>query len=221
MTPPVEPAPSRWQFPEPPAQGDLVGLGGDLEPGTILTAYRQGIFPMPVDDRRPTAWWSPLDRAVIPIGGLLVSRSMRRSARRFEVTVDRDCAGVIDGCADPTRPGGWIDEDIRAAYLRLHQLGWVHSVEVWRSGRLAGGLYGVAIGGLFAGESMFHRERDASKVALMALLGILDDGESARLVDVQWPTDHLRGLGAVSIGRAAYLALLRTALALPLPACWR
>ena len=119
------------------------------------------------------------------------------------------------------RDSGWIDADIRAAYLRLHELGWVHSVEAWRDGRLAGGLYGVAIGGLFAGESMFHRERDASKVALVGLVDLLSDEHAAsRLLDVQWQTPHLASLGVVEISRADYLTRLHEALALPLPAAF-
>jgi leucyl/phenylalanyl-tRNA---protein transferase len=167
------------------------------------------------------AWWSPVDRAVLPIGGLRVTRSMRKSARRFTTTVDESFAEVLDGCADSRRPGGWIDAGIRRAYRALHDLGWVHSVEVWREGLLVGGLYGVAIGGLFAGESMFHRERDASKVALMRLVDLLDDGQAGRLVDVQWATSHLTSLGVVEISRASYLRRLQVALGTPLPAAWR
>jgi leucyl/phenylalanyl-tRNA--protein transferase len=126
---------------------------------------------------------------------------------------------VIDACADPRRPDGWIDEGVRAAYLRLAELGWVHSVESWRDGRLAGGLYGVAIGGLFAGESMFHRETDASKVALLGLVDLLRDGHAdRRVLDTQWATPHLVSLGVVEVPRATYLTRLRGALELPPPA---
>jgi leucyl/phenylalanyl-tRNA--protein transferase len=166
-------------------------------------------------------WWSPLRRGVLPLDGLRVTRSMRRSARAFEIRVDTAFAEVVAGCADLSRDGGWIDESIVAAYTRLHELGWAHSVETWRDGALAGGLYGVAIGGLFAGESMFHRATDASKVALMALVDLLaDDHAQHRLVDVQWQTPHLRSLGVVEVGRAVYLGRLAEALAVPLPACW-
>jgi leucyl/phenylalanyl-tRNA---protein transferase len=128
---------------------------------------------------------------------------------------------VVAACADPHRPHGWISDDIRAAYLRLHELGWVHSVEAWRDGRLAGGLYGVATAGLFAGESMFHRETDASKVALVALVDLLTDEHAPqRLVDVQWSTPHLASLGVVEVDRAAYLDRLGAALAVPLPAAF-
>jgi leucyl/phenylalanyl-tRNA--protein transferase len=136
--------------------------------------------------------------------------------RDFEIRVDTAFEEVLDACADPARDSSWIDVEIRAAYLRLHELGWAHSVEAWRDGRLAGGLYGVAIGGLFAGESMFHRERDASKVALVGLVERLRDDRAAdRLIDVQWSTAHLATLGVVEISRAAYLRRLQTALAVP------
>ncbi len=120
----------------------------------------------------PMGWFSPVRRGVLPLDGLRVSRSLRRSAGAFEIRVDTAFEEVIDACGDRRRPDGWITRDVRAAYFELHELGWVHSVEAWRDGRLAGGLYGVAIGGLFAGESMFHRERDASKVALMGLVDV-------------------------------------------------
>jgi leucyl/phenylalanyl-tRNA--protein transferase len=147
---------------------------------------------------------------------LRVSRSLRRSVRRFELRVDTACAEVIDACADPSRPAGWIDDQIRTAYLRLHELGWVHSVETWRDGRLVGGLYGVSVGGLFAGESMFHHETDASKAALVGLVELLHDGED-RLVDTQWQTPHLASLGVDQMARADYLALLPEVLGAPPP----
>jgi len=215
---PVDPPPTIWEFP-PPARfhpdDDLVATGADLEPGTILSAYRRGIFPMPLGGRRaPMAWFSPVRRGVMRPRDLHVSRSLARSARRFEIRVDTACAEVIDACADPRRPSGWIDGQIREAYLRLHALGWVHSVETWRNDLLVGGLYGVAIGGLFAGESMFHRETDASKVALVALVRILDDGQN-RLIDTQWQTPHLASLGVSEVSRAEYLRLLAEVLPTP------
>ncbi len=217
---PVDPPPSIWEFPPPSRfhpDDDLVATGADLEPGTVLSAYRCGLFPMPLGGpRAPMAWFSPIRRGVMRPRELRVSRSLRRSARGFEIRVDTACADVIDACADPSRPSGWIDEQIRTAYLRLHELGWVHSVETWRGGRLVGGLYGVAIGGLFAGESMFHRETDASKVALLGLVGLLDDGED-RMVDTQWQTPHLASLGVGEISRADYLARLPELLAVSLP----
>ncbi len=219
---PVEPPPSRWALPDPRTAGpdDVVAVGADLEPGTILEAYRSGMFPMHLPDGR-LAWWSPVRRGVIPLDGLKVSRSLRRSVRRLATTVDTDFAGVIDGCADPSRAQGWITADIRAAYLELHRLGWAHSVETRDpEGRLVGGLYGVAIGGAFFGESMFHRVSDASKVALVRLVSELREG-GASLLDVQWVTPHLATLGAVEIDREEYLSCLADALRLPLPPRWR
>jgi leucyl/phenylalanyl-tRNA---protein transferase len=203
----------------------LVGLGADLEPGTVLAAYRSGLFPMPVGRllrEAILAWWSPDPRGVIPLDRLRVSRSMRQARRRFEIRIDTAFTEVVANCADPRRPGAWITAEVRTAYHRLHQLGWAHSVEAWRDGRLAGGLYGVAVGGLFAGESMFHVPagwgRDASKVALMALVDLLTvDDDARRLLDVQWLTPHLERLGAVEISRDEYLDRLAAALDAPLP----
>jgi leucyl/phenylalanyl-tRNA--protein transferase len=222
--PSAPPPTGRWLFPPVDEADDdgLVGVGADLEPGTILSAYRQGLFPMPLGRRGPLGWWSPDPRAVIPLDGLRVSRSLRRSLRRYEVRVDTACAEVIDACRDPARPHGWITPAIRAAYLRLHDLGWVHSVEAWTVGgpgerELAGGLYGVAIGGLFAGESMFHRRTDASKVALVGLVDLLREGcTGGRLLDVQWMTPHLASLGAVDLPRAEYVRRVTDAAGLPL-----
>jgi leucyl/phenylalanyl-tRNA--protein transferase len=215
---PVDPPPTIWEFPPPTRfhpKDDLVATGADLEPGTVLAAYRRGIFPMPIGGRRaPMAWFSPVRRGVLRPGDLHVSRSLARSTRRFEIRVDTACAQVIDACADPRRPSGWIDDQIREAYLRLHALGWVHSVETWRGGRLVGGLYGVALAGLFAGESMFHHETDASKVALVALVRMLDDGQD-RLIDTQWQTPHLASLGVSEVSREEYLRLLADLLKTP------
>ena len=219
---PVEPPPSAWTFGDPadfdPAD-DLVAVGADLEPGTLLSAYRRGLFPMPSGTPGdPTYWFCPVRRGVLPVDGLVVSRSLRRACRDFEVRVDTAFEQVLDGCADPRRASGWIDDDIRTAYLRLHGLGWAHSVEAWQDGRLAGGLYGVAIGGLFAGESMFHHVRDASKVALVGLVELLTDARASdRLVDVQWGTPHLVSLGVVEVSRTTYLRRLPGVLAVPTP----
>ena len=224
---PVEPPPCPWAFPPAEAaDGDLLAVGADLAPGTVLAAYRRGLFPMAVDVpgvSRSTdmAWWSPDPRGVLPLSGLRVTRSMRQSARHFEIKVDTAFAEVVRGCADPERSGGWIDDRITAAYTALHRLGWAHSVEAWRDGELAGGLYGLAIGGLFAGESMFTRARDASKVALMGLVRLLDDEYAdRRLLDTQWLTPHLATLGVVEVPRTDYLARLERALDLPLPAAF-
>jgi leucyl/phenylalanyl-tRNA--protein transferase len=202
-------------------EDDLVGVGLDLEPETLVGAYRSGLFPMRLSGRRgPLGWWSPDPRGVVPLDGLRVSRSLRASMRRYAVSVDRDFGAVVAGCADKRRPGGWIGKDIRAAYGRLAGLGVAHSIEVWdrADGSLAGGLYGVSIGGLFAGESMFHRRTDASKVALVELVQVLTaDGVGGRLLDVQWTTPHLRSLGAVDVPRPLYLERLAAALTLPPP----
>jgi leucyl/phenylalanyl-tRNA--protein transferase len=204
-------------------ENGIVGAGADLEPGTLLLAYRSGIFPMPLQRDDVIAWWSPDPRGVIPLDGLRVSRSLRRSVRRYEVRIDTAFEEVIDACADPSRTGRWISTAVRDAYLRLHELGWAHSVETWSldDGSLAGGLYGVAVGGLFAGESMFHRTTDASKVALVALVDRMRDdgaGGSGRLLDVQWLTPHLESVGAIEISRSRYLQLLDDALEQALPA---
>lgn len=223
---PVEPPPTSWAFPDPTRAGDeLVAVGADLDPGTVLTAYRSGLFPMPLGGAESTgvaAWWSPEPRGILPLGELRVSRSLRKSCRRFDIRVNTAFEQVVAACADPDRAHGWISPEIREAYVALHRLGWAHSVEAWSrdDGSLGGGLYGVAIGGLFAGESMFHRRSDASKVALVALVDLLRSG-GARLLDVQWSTPHLAGLGAVEVSRSQYLELLAEALARPLPSVWR
>jgi leucyl/phenylalanyl-tRNA--protein transferase len=223
---PEEPPPSRFGFDLSGAVPgeDLVGVGADLEPGTLLSAYRSGLFPMGLGrgGRGPMGWWSPDPRGVLPVDGMKVSRSLRRSRGRFEIRVNTAFEDVVVACADPTRPGRWITEAVLRAYLRLHELGWAHSVECWRDGRLAGGLYGVAVAGLFAGESMFHRETDASKVAVLGLVELVGtDGDPRRLVDVQWRTPHLASLGVVDISRDEYLERLRLALACPLPLTFR
>lgn len=193
----------------------MVGVGADLEPGTILEAYRNGIFPMPTDGGRVLAWWSPDPRGILPLDALRTSRSLRRSMRRFEVTFDTEFRSVIEWCAAPHRTGAWIDGGIIDAYTELHHLGWAHSVEVRNGdGELVGGLYGLHIAGFFAGESMFHRVTDASKVALVALVGRLRT-IGVELLDVQWLTPHLASLGAVEIPRTDYLRRLDRALALP------
>ncbi len=210
---PREPPPTRWRLPDArTADVDgIVALGGDLEPGTLLAAYRGGLFPMP-HGRRGLVWFSPDPRAVIPLDGLRVTRSLRRSRRRYAVSRDTAFAEVMLDCGDRRRPGGWITPAFVAAYRRLHELGWAHSFECRDgSGELVGGLYGVRIGGFFAGESMFHRAPDASKVALVALVDWLRTS-GARLLDVQWPTPHLVSLGAVAVGRDQYLRLLAEAL---------
>ena len=220
---PIDPGPTPWRLPTPaPRDEDLIASGGDLEPSTLLAAYRRGLFPMPAElESREICWWSPVRRGVLPLDGLVVSRSLRASVRRFEVRVNTAFAEVVEGCADPRRDSRWINPAIVRAYTRLHELGWAHSVETWRDGELVGGLYGVAIGGLFAGESMFSRATDASKVALVHLVDLLrDEHADRRVLDTQWQTPHLASLGVVEIPRREYLARLDVALDLPLPAAF-
>ena len=209
---PTEPAPSPWEFPDLralPAGGDLIAVGADLRPGSLLGAYRAGLFPMP--EGRSVGWWSPDPRGIIPLDGVHVSRSLRRALRRFTVSRDRCFDEIIRRCADPRRAHGWISPAIIAAYRELHRLGWATSIEVWNGDELVGGLYGVRIGGLFAGESMFHAETDASKVAVVRTVEWLG-ASGATLFDVQWTTPHLRTLGAVDVSRAEYLDRLAAAL---------
>ena len=211
---PIAPQPTQWLFPdwsELPAGEDLIAVGADLEPGTLLSAYAAGCFPMPVGWKR-LGWFSPDPRGVLKPAELKVSRSLRRSMRRYTVTFNTAFDEVIAGCADPSRPMGWIDRRIVGAYTRLHHMGWAHSVEVWDGDDLAGGLYGVAIGGLFAGESMFHRRTDASKVALVHLVERIGDHPD-HLIDVQWLTPHLASLGAEECARLVYRDLLAAAMA--------
>ena len=204
---------SAWVMPTtgPTDESDMVAVGADLEPGTLLAAYRSGLFPIPVRRRR-IGWFSPDPRGIIPLDGLQVSRSLRRSLRRYEVRFDTAFTEVVTRCGDPSRPSGWIDDGIVEAYTTLFSLGWAHSVEVLDDdGALVGGLYGVRINGLFAGESMFHSATDASKVALVHLVDWLTSTGGV-LLDVQWTTDHLRSLGAIDVSRSQYLELLADAI---------
>ena len=208
-------APETWP------DDDLVAVSHDIDEGLALAGYASGVFPMPLE-RGLTGWWSPVARGVLPLDGLRVTRSLRKVLPRYEIRVDTAFPAVLAACADPRRPHGWIDEDVERVYLDLHDRGVVHSVEAWADDELVGGLYGVSLGGLFAGESMFHhpeRGRDASKAALVALVELLRAAgeEETRLLDVQWRTDHLASLGVVEVPRAEYLGWLRTALALPAP----
>ena len=200
-------------------EGEVVGVGGRLDPASLLTAYRLGVFPMGLGERGgpPMGWWSPTWRGVLLPGRGHVSRSMRRSLNRFTVTVDRAFDEVVLACADPAREGAWITGEVREAYGELHRLGWAHSVEVRdEEGDLVGGLYGVAVGGLFAGESMFHHATDASKAAVIHLDRIIAaDGDPRRIIDVQWSTPHLATLGIEEIHRREYLLRLATALEAP------
>ena len=211
----IVPTECRWSFPTPdlwPNDDDVVAVGADLEPDTLLFAYAHGMFPMYGDKRnRLLAWWSPVDRGVIPLDGIRITRSVRQSAKKFTCTVDTAFTDVMNMCKATHTDGAWINDDFIASYTQLHQLGHAHSVEVWNNrGELVGGLYGVRINKFFAGESMFHTETDASKVALMHLLQlmILDGME---LLDTQWRTEHLETLGCIAIPREKYLQLLASA----------
>ena len=214
MSEPLPPA--EWELVDPsvaePGE-DLVAIGGGLDPGTLVSAYRTGLFPMHVavtghgsGGGEALGWWSPDPRGVLDPASLIVSRSLASSVRRMDTSVDQSFVDVVRSCADPNRPHGWITEEFVDAYVELHRRGYAHSIEVWQDGELVGGLYGVEVGGLFAGESMFHRRRDASKVALVALVEILRSYPGKRLIDVQWCTEHLASLGAIEITRAEYLA---------------
>ena len=171
--------------------------------------------------REVLGWFSPDPRGVLEPSRVHVSRTDRRLARRFETRVDTAFDEVVAGCADPSRQGAWIDEDYAACYAELHRAGHAHSVETWADGRLVGGLFGVAVGGLFAAESKFHRETGASKAAVHALAGLLAAEDAGpRLVDVQWATPHLESLGVVEVTRAAYLRRLADLVQVPAPACF-
>lgn len=209
--------PSPWAFVSAEwPDADCVAAGADLAPSTLVEAYRHGAFPMPHDGE--LLWWSPMRRGVLEPSAMRVSRSLARSARRYAVTVDESFEEVIDACADPARPGAWIDRSIREAYVLLHRLGWAHSVETRDAdGLLVGGLYGLSIGALFAGESMFHRATDASKVALMGLADLVG---GSGLIDTQWSTPHLASLGVTEWSRGRYLDEIARLVDGPPPTIW-
>jgi len=211
MKPPTE---CRWTFPSPdlwPDDDDIVAAGADLETDTLLFAYAHGMFPMFVN-KRNLAWWSPVDRGVIPLDGLRVTRSMQQSAKKFTCTVNQAFTEVMTLCCSMRTDGNWINQHFFDAYTDMHTEGHAHSVEVWNeAGDLLGGLYGVRINKFFAGESMFHVETDASKVALMYLVQLMTlDG--MELLDTQWRTDHLESLGCIAVPREKYLQLLASAI---------
>jgi leucyl/phenylalanyl-tRNA---protein transferase len=205
-------------FPPVEAAGPdgVLFVGGSLAPDWMLEAYRRGIFPMPikVERRRLIAWLSPDPRGIFELGGLYVSRRLARRLRRgeFQFTLDRAFADVVEGCAAPRGYDDdcWLTLAMQNAYMTLHELGHAHSVEVWQDSRLVGGVFGVSIGGLFAGESMFHRVTDASKAALAFLCGHLQ-ARGYTLFDVQWTNPHTRLLGAIDLSRAQYLSRLAAA----------
>jgi leucyl/phenylalanyl-tRNA---protein transferase len=208
-----------WVSPEQSGPDGLVGVGGDLRPPTLLRAYSDGVFPWFNDDD-PILWWSPDPRGIIELDDIHISRSLARTLRsgRFRVTRNRAFTEVIRGCATRENDETWITKPIISAYTDLHRLGYAHSLETWVRDEttpsgwlLAGGIYGVAIGGVFAGESMFHRITDGSKVALVSLVQHLND-RGFQLFDVQMCTDHTRRMGAIEIPRSEYLQRLRTAI---------
>ena len=217
---------SDWVFPDPlqaDPNTDVIALGADLHPATVLQGYAQGLFPMYLssdetssDERTrqsQLAWWSPNPRGILPLEGFRLHRSLRKSRGRFVVTCDTRFTDVMYSCQRPTEDGQWITRDFIETYSHLHQLGYAHSVEVWnKSGELVGGLYGIELGGLFAGESMFSRERDASKVALLFLVEKLRACGGNRILDVQWRTKHLASLGVVEIPRTDYVHRLHKVL---------
>jgi len=201
------------RFPDPRLADEegLVAVGGDLSVQRLLLAYRSGIFPWTV---APITWWSPDPRAIFEMDGFHLSRSLRRVIRRqtFQITVNRTFREVIDGCAEPAkgRRRTWVTPEFIEAYSELHKQGHAHSLECWQDGRLVGGIYGVAVGGFFAGESMFHRVPNASKVALYHLVEHLRRHEF-KLLDVQMLTPVTEQLGAIEITRENYLERLRSA----------
>lgn len=210
---PQDPGPCRWGLPDPTeAEDDLVAVGADLDPATLLYSYAAGLFPMPLSKRK-LGWFSPNPRGIIPLDHLRVTRSLRQSVRKYHVTVDKSFREVMSACGDENRPQGWINSEFIDAYTRLHRMGWAHSVETrTEDGVLVGGLYGVRIHRFFAGESMFSTQRDASKVALVHLVDLMQES-GMELLDVQWCTEHLETLGAIEVSRDDYLSRLQHALA--------
>mgnify|MGYP000398042545 FL=1 len=201
----------------------LLAAGGDLQPERLLAAYRHGCFPW-YQEGQPLLWWSPDPRTVLFPDELHVSRSLRKRMRHgdYQVTFDKAFAEVIQGCAGPRSyaDGTWITTPMQDAYIRLHEMGVAHSVEVWQQGQLVGGLYGLAMGELFFGESMFSRATDASKVGFVTLVERLREWGFA-LIDCQMPTRHLESFGARSIPRAAFAEALAMHLDRPSAADWR
>jgi len=195
----------------------LLAAGGDLSPERLIAAYRRGIFPW-YSPGQPVLWWSPDPRAVLFPEEFHCTRSLAKTLRNggFSYSMDRDFAAVIDGCAAPraASPGTWITSDMRAAYLELHHLAHAHSIEIWRGAELVGGLYGVRLGGVFFGESMFSRARDASKAALAHLVAVCRRNSLA-VIDCQLPSRHLTSLGSRTIPRSQFQALLREQVRMP------
>ena len=206
-----------FQFPHPDfAQSDgLLAIGGDLSSTTLISAYSQGIFPW-YDNSTPILWWSPDPRAIMQLDDIYISKRLARTIRqeKFKTTINQDFRGVMEGCAHRPYEGTWITPEVIGAYQNLHSMGYAHSVEAWLGERLVGGIYGVSIGGFFAGESMFHTETDAGKVALARLVEHLS-AKGYKLFDLQILNDHTASLGATEITRNDYLQRLKMAIAKP------
>lgn len=196
----------------------LTFFGSIWDSEVLLAAYRLGMFPMPYEiagEESAIGWWSPAERAIFKPSAIVVSTSLRRSFKQFKITMDQNFAAVIRACGDPGRPSGWINQDVIDSYCDLYQKGIAHSVEVWNhAGQLVGGLYGLDLGGVFAAESMFHTQSNASKVAL-AYLGERLTDDSGRIIDTQWQTSHLASMGATTVSRLEYCAALPRLLTLP------
>lgn len=206
------------QFPSPDTASEegLVAVGGDITTVRVLSAYRQGIFPWYSEDQ-PVLWWSPEPRAILYPDRIKISRSLKKTLRKkgFQVTADQAFSEVIEACAGPRiqSPGGgtWITDEMKQTYTHLHQLGYGHSIEIWRAEKLVGGLYGLSLGSAFFGESMFSHTPDASKIALVHLAKYaLNNGIA--FIDCQLPTEHLTSMGAVNISRKEYLSILQEAI---------
>ncbi len=222
---PVEPAKTPIRFPDPRSSGrrGIVAVGEDFRPGTLLSAYRAGIFPWPHDgegDEKVVAWFSPHRRATLPLGALQWSRSLRRTLRRhgFRISVNTAFREVMEACGSVREEGTWIIPNLVEGYVALHELGWAHSLEIWEGTELVGGIYGIAIGRAFSAESMFHRRTDASKIAFATLTERLRDGGYS-LFDAQVMNPHIESLGCRPVARDTFLSELAVAQATepPLP----
>lgn len=194
---------------------DLVSIGADLEPATLIYAYAHGLFPMHIHaeelKEKKIGWFSPRNRAIFDLDNIRITRSTKQSAKKYECRIDTCFENMMRMCMTVPRENGWIDEKFIRAYAKLHELGFAHSIEVFDGDELVGGLYGVSFAGFFAGESMVHTKRDASKIALMKLSDVLRE-KGISLLDAQWMTPHLYSLGAETVTKKHYLQLLYQAL---------
>lgn len=215
---PIEPPPTEVRFPDPRrVRRDVIAVGTDFRPGTLLAAYRMGIFPWPQASRdgdELVAWFSPDPRALLPLDRIHWSRSLRRTLRHhpYRITVDTAFRETMMACGSEREEGTWITPEVVAGYTQLHALGWTHSLEVWSGDELVGGIYGVAIGASFAAESMFHRVTDASKIAFATLAERLRDA-GYLVFDAQVMNPHLESLGCIDVRRDVYLDRLARAIA--------